>query len=273
MRGELARTQAETADRARTWSEDREHLEADLVRLRLAIERRGAELLQVQADRERSAAAAKIGESARNTLTQQLTALQRENDTLRQTADDAREQLRATAAMLSMRERELMKRNEALAMADGRTGEPKAAMRSAQEVEEDGRQKLPARPETVEGTSDDVAQPAATQLSAATDLVPRTRLSRVAQPPSTDLRALEDFSHETPSEAGHGTPALGELPAMLEARDLYAAPLGHGEIGPERAVDRVVNVESHADSGLDVLRAALASTKHRTEGRPGAEPQ
>ena len=66
--------------------------------------------------------------------------------------------------------------------------------------------------------------------------------------------------------------ALGELPAMLEARDLYAAPSGHGEIGPERAVGRVVNVESHADSGLDVLRAALASTKHRTEGRPGPEP-
>ena len=117
--------------------------------------------------------------SARNTLTQQLTALQSENNTLRQAADDAREQLRATAAMLSMRERELMKRNEALAMADGRTGAPKAAMRSAQEVEDDGRQKLPARPETVEGTSDDAAQPAATQLSAAIDLVPRTRLSPV----------------------------------------------------------------------------------------------
>ena len=271
VRGELARTRVETADRARGWSEDREHLETDLVRLRLAIERRDAELRQVQREAERSAAAAKLGETARNTLEHNLRAAQREIDTLREAADDAREKLQATAAGLSMREQELMKRGDALGVAEARISDLMAAMKAAQDVEAGRREELPARLETVEGTSDDAARPEATQRTAATNFVSGTGLLPATQAQPTDVRVPEDTLQKTPAEAGHGPRALDQLPAMRESRDLYAPHLLHGEIGSERAVGRTAGADSRAASGLDALRAALTATKHQTEGRPEAE--
>jgi hypothetical protein len=225
----------------------------------------------VRREAKRSAVATKIGETARSALTQQLTAAQREIDTLRQAADNAREKLQATAAALNMREREFIKRGEALDRAEARIGELKAAMKAAQAVEMGRREEFPARLETVEDTSDDATRPATTQRSAATGSVSGPRLLPGEQALPTGSRVLQDVSQKTPAEAGHGPPALDKRPAMLEARDLYAPPLRHREIGPERAMDRTVTADPEAASGLDALRAALTATKRQIESRPEAE--
>ena len=240
LTNELSKTRAEMAVRAQGWSEDRTHLEADLVRLRQVVEKRDGELSLLRQHAERSAAAA-----------------QRETDALRQATDEARAKLQATSATLSLLEEQLMKQGDALSTADAQINKLTEASKGGQGSEANSLKELPARLEAMESIEE--ARPKGTQGGAVSTFDPRSGPLDAAQPQPIDSTALKRAWQQAPADVKQGQAAIDRLPARLELRDPDASTSPHEVIGSERAIEPNRRPNSPSSSGTTVTTPTRAT--------------